>query len=564
MPLDDLSALQAALQALPKIDYCLHGAAYTAVDKAEAESELAFCINEQATAVLAQQCETWGATMVYISTDYAYHNAENRPLREEDACSPKSVYARSKYAGEQAAAKHCSRSLIVRTSWVYSSHGHNFVKTMLRLSEQRESISVVADQIGTPTYAADLARALMTMLTKIDENTIKPLWGSIYNYSNEGAASWYDFAQAIFEERARPCTALPIRTEQYPTPAERPPYSLLDKTKIKAAFGLSIPHWRDALRRCLRLLPLLLMLLFAANTPLSAQKKWQRLTQEMQKNAQPFFFYSWQTRADSAQNLPATTGDNLQIHYTISRLKGKTEERVLSSHEQPEPVFVPLPDLRQDIFFTAALRLMRKGDKLRVIVPADSIRPYLGEMDKHFKRGEAVIFLYEIVDIQRESLIRAQAEANSARADSLRRRMQLEVNDLITGRGKSSYYETIPSDTDSLDAHARTLMYYVYKQGKGIACKAAKSYTVQYLCLTYPAGQLVDDSFRTGKTIRVNTKNPHQYILGFILGCGELQAGSEAVLWIPSRLAYGSKGAGTTIPPNADLLFWVEILSVEP
>lgn len=567
LPLDDEAALEDALAGLPPVDYCLHAAAYTAVDKAEQEEELAFRVNELSTAVLARWCEQQGAAMLYVSSDYVYHNTENRPLREEDACTPRGVYARSKYAGERAALEFCSRSIIVRTSWVYSSHGQNFVKTMLRLSAERSALNIVADQIGTPTYAADLAQALMQMLQTIDEqggNAHYSRFGEVYNYSNEGACSWYDFAEAIFDERQSPCQAQPIRSEQYPAPAQRPAYSLLDKQKIKSHFALSIAHWRDALRRCLRLLPLLLMLFFLVPEKATAQKKWRRLTTTMQQHQQPFFFYSWLQRGDTTLSARAQTGDQLQIQYTLSRLKNnKNEEEVLlSSYDQTTPVLVQLPPPSQDIFFTAALRLLRKGERLRVIVPADSVRGYLGEVDKFFKPKHAVVFTYELIDIRLAADIRAANEATKQQSDSLRRRMQLEVNDLITGQGQASRYEIIPTEGDGNEA--RSLMYRLAKQGSGTHCKNAKSYTVQYLCLTYPAGTLIDDSFQSGSPIEVSAKSRANYISGFIAGCDALRGGSEAILWIPARLAYGSKGAGNAIAPNTDLLFWVRIEKVQP
>lgn len=246
------------------VDYCINCAAYTAVDKAETEQSSAFATNSDGVGVLAEECEKKGIKLLHISTDYAYHNGQNTPLCEDDATTPKGVYAASKLAGEKKALAACKNTIIVRTSWVYSSFGGNFVKTMLRLSEQRPALNVVFDQIGAPTYAADLAKALLDIIaciesqkdnSKSDENTTFAPFGQVYNYSNEGVTSWYDFARAIFALKNRACEVSPIRSSQYPTPAARPSFSLMDKSKIRQTFGLQIPHWLDSLERCLQLLP---------------------------------------------------------------------------------------------------------------------------------------------------------------------------------------------------------------------------------------------------------------------------------------------------------------------
>lgn len=227
--------------------WCINCAAYTAVDKAEAEPEVAFRVNAQGPMLLARACREHGARLVHLSSDYVFHTGQNRPYREADPTHPQGVYAKSKLAGEDAVLReHPAGGMIVRTSWVYSQYGHNFVKTMLRLGAERKEINVVCDQIGTPTYARDLALSLLRMIAGADELSPDLLRG-IYHYSNEGAASWYDFALAIMELAQLPCKVNPIETEAYPTPAKRPPYSVLNKSKWKAAFGQVIPHWRESL-----------------------------------------------------------------------------------------------------------------------------------------------------------------------------------------------------------------------------------------------------------------------------------------------------------------------------
>ncbi|MBP7274121.1 MAG: dTDP-4-dehydrorhamnose reductase [Saprospiraceae bacterium] len=235
------------------IDVVINCAAYTAVDKAESDSTKCKAINITGVKNLALACTHFGAILLHISSDYVYHNILNRPLVETDKTSPKSVYAKSKLAGDLAALKNCERTIIFRTSWVYSSFGHNFVKTMLRLGREREQLSVVIDQIGTPTYARDLATTILSCINKLFADANFRAYG-IYHYSNEGVTSWFDFATAIMNMRNLSCKVLPINTESYPTPAQRPPFSVLDKSKIKAEFGIEITHWQDSLDRCLRLL----------------------------------------------------------------------------------------------------------------------------------------------------------------------------------------------------------------------------------------------------------------------------------------------------------------------
>lgn len=231
-------------------DYCINCAAYTAVDKAEQERDLAFAINAQGAANLAKTCAVKSVQLLHFSSDYVYHNQENRPLLETDVTTPQGVYAKSKLEGDVQVLAANPDALVFRTSWVYSSFGHNFVKTMLRLGAERGALRVVCDQIGAPTYARDLARMSLHL---IHSGKAKEQAG-IFNYSNEGVCSWYDFAQAIFDLSGVPCKVEPIPSTAYPTPAARPHYSVLDKGKFKAAFDLEIPYWRESLRECLGLL----------------------------------------------------------------------------------------------------------------------------------------------------------------------------------------------------------------------------------------------------------------------------------------------------------------------
>ena len=236
-----------------QFDYCINCAAYTAVDKAEQEPEKAAAINVEGVKNLALACQTAATRLLHISTDYVYHNSQNTPFKETDATSPQSVYGQTKLSGELEAATVLKEMITVRTSWVYSSFGNNFVKTMLRLGTEREQLSVIFDQIGSPTYARDLAQVLLDIIIHKEKHKEEAFAG-VYHYSNEGVCSWYDFAHAIFEHKAIVCQLLPIETKDYPTPAKRPPFSLLNKAKIKADFDLAIPHWRESLYTCLELL----------------------------------------------------------------------------------------------------------------------------------------------------------------------------------------------------------------------------------------------------------------------------------------------------------------------
>ena len=234
-----------------QIDTIVNCAAYTAVDKAESEEELAYKINYEAVKNLATIAKEKNIRLIHISTDYVFDGESHTPLKESDKVNPQGVYAKSKRAGEEAILEiNPKGSIIIRTSWVYSSNGKNFVKSMLKHGSQKESLGVVCDQIGTPTYARDLARAIIKILEHKKSNDDV----EIFHYSNEGNCSWYDFAQAIFEISNIDCKAKPISTKDYPTPAKRPSYSVLNKDKIKQKYNLEIPYWRDSLKSCLSLM----------------------------------------------------------------------------------------------------------------------------------------------------------------------------------------------------------------------------------------------------------------------------------------------------------------------
>jgi dTDP-4-dehydrorhamnose reductase len=224
----------------------INSAAYTAVDKAESETDLANEINGTAVGMLALLCKEFGTKFIHVSTDYVFNGNQESPLKESDKVDPINAYGASKLLGEDLAIQNNPGVLIIRTAWVYSSYGKNFVKTMLRLMKEKESINVVGDQYGAPTYAADLAEAIMQI---IDSGKWIP---GIYNFSNEGRISWYDFAKEIREISKLNCTVNPIKTEQYPTPAKRPAYSVLDKSKIIATYSISLKDWKESLRICMK------------------------------------------------------------------------------------------------------------------------------------------------------------------------------------------------------------------------------------------------------------------------------------------------------------------------
>ena len=228
------------------IDVIVNCAAYTAVDKAENDRQQATALNAEAPAYLAAAMRRRGGALIQISTDYVFDGTHHVPYVETDTPCPDSVYGSTKLAGEIAAQHICPRTMIIRTAWLYSTFGNNFVKTMIRLGREKNELGVIFDQIGSPTYAADLAALIMTAINK----GIVP---GVYHFSNEGVISWYDFTKAIHRIAGiKDCHVRPIHTEEYPTPAKRPHYSVLDKTKVKQTFGIEVPYWEDSLEDCIK------------------------------------------------------------------------------------------------------------------------------------------------------------------------------------------------------------------------------------------------------------------------------------------------------------------------
>ena len=243
----DITNVEAIEQFLAanNIDGIVNCAAYTAVDKAEANEEFCTLLNAEAPGYLAHAIGKRGGWMIQISTDYVFDGTQHLPYQEDEDTCPNSVYGRTKLVGEFNVLKLCQQSMVIRTAWLYSTFGNNFVKTMIRLGNERPELGVVADQIGTPTYARDLARIIMTAISK----GIHP---GIYHFTNEGVASWYDFTKAIHRLAGiTTCHVRPLHTSEYPTAAQRPPYSVLDKTKIKQAYGIEIPYWEESLKECI-------------------------------------------------------------------------------------------------------------------------------------------------------------------------------------------------------------------------------------------------------------------------------------------------------------------------
>ncbi|MGE0051894.1 MAG: dTDP-4-dehydrorhamnose reductase [Arcobacter sp.] len=230
------------------INVIINCAAYTAVDKAESDEQNADLINRKAVKKLALISKELNIKLIHISTDYVFDGKNFKPYCEEFQTNPQSIYGKTKLDGENEMRDiNPKNSIIIRTSWVYSYYGNNFVKTMLRLGKEREELGVIFDQIGTPTYAKDLAKTILDIVPQIDNQKVE-----IYNYSNEGVLSWYDFAKEIMKMAKLNCKINPIETYQYPTPAKRPHYSLLNKNKIKSTFNIEIPYWKDGLDDCLR------------------------------------------------------------------------------------------------------------------------------------------------------------------------------------------------------------------------------------------------------------------------------------------------------------------------
>lgn len=227
-----------------RIDGIVNCAAYTAVDKAESNQKLCTALNTEAPAYLAIAVEKRGGWLIQVSTDYVFNGTKHTPYVETDTPCPDSVYGSTKLAGELGVSKLCKRTMIIRTAWLYSTFGNNFVKTMIRLGQERDELGVIFDQIGTPTYARDLAKAIMTAI----ERGVVP---GVYHFSDEGVCSWYDFTKAIHRLAGiKTCNVKPLHTDEYPTAATRPAYSVLDKTKIKTTYGIVIPHWEESLEEC--------------------------------------------------------------------------------------------------------------------------------------------------------------------------------------------------------------------------------------------------------------------------------------------------------------------------
>ena len=228
-----------------KIDIIVNCAAYTAVDKAEDNVELCDKLNNIAPGYLARAAQANGAAMIQVSTDYVFDGTAHIPYTEEEPTCPASVYGSTKLAGEQNVMDHCEKAMVIRTAWLYSIYGNNFVKTMIRLGQERDSLGAIFDQIGTPTYANDLAQAIFAAINK---GVVR----GIYHFSDEGVCSWYDFTIAIHRLAGiASCKVKPLHTADYPAKAPRPHYSVLDKTKIKDTFGIEIPHWEESLKRCI-------------------------------------------------------------------------------------------------------------------------------------------------------------------------------------------------------------------------------------------------------------------------------------------------------------------------
>ena len=228
--------------------YFIHGAAYTAVDKAETEKDAAFAINATATGLIAAQCKVYNTVLIYISTDYVFNGISHIPYEPDDKPDPINHYGYTKLLGEKLAMDSNLHTMVIRTSWVYSVYGANFVKTMLRLMKERSDLNVVSDQFGSPTHAADLAKAIIDVIKYC---TIHPPVRGIYHYSNEGSISWYDFATVIQQFSQLPCTVHPITTDQYPTPAKRPTYTVMNKQKIASVFGVQLKDWKVSLKECM-------------------------------------------------------------------------------------------------------------------------------------------------------------------------------------------------------------------------------------------------------------------------------------------------------------------------
>lgn len=245
LPIHDAGSVKQAFNKYAP-QYCINCAAYTAVDKAETDQENAFLINGEATGVLASACKEFNTRFIHISTDYVFDGKATAPYKTDAATNPQSIYGESKLLGEQKAIACNDQTVIIRTSWVYSAFGKNFVKTMLRLMSEKTEINVVNDQVGSPTYAADLAKAILSIVSSGN------WYPGIYHFSNKGVISWYDFAVAIKELSGSHCTVNPIPSSAYPTPARRPFYSVMDTSRIVEVYGIEPEDWKSSLVKCLK------------------------------------------------------------------------------------------------------------------------------------------------------------------------------------------------------------------------------------------------------------------------------------------------------------------------
>ena len=244
LDITDLKAIESFVEE-KQIDGIVNCAAYTAVDKAEENEALCDLLNHVAPGYLAAAIQKRGGWMIQVSTDYVFDGTNHRPYVETDPVCPNSVYGRTKLAGEEAVQQACANAMIIRTAWLYSTFGNNFVKTMIRLGKERPELGVIFDQIGTPTYARDLAVAIMTAIKQ-------GIHAGVYHFSNEGVISWFDFTKAIHRIAGiTTCHVRPLHTSEYPTPAARPHYSVLDKTKIKQVYNIEIPYWEESLAECI-------------------------------------------------------------------------------------------------------------------------------------------------------------------------------------------------------------------------------------------------------------------------------------------------------------------------
>jgi dTDP-4-dehydrorhamnose reductase len=250
MDITKKESIKKFLEKYPSITHCINAAAYTAVDKAEEEEDLAYQVNVLGVENLVDVCQESDIQLIHISTDFVFGGKTHKAYKEDEQVFPLNIYGKTKSDGEQAILDNLPSGIVVRTSWLYSQFGKNFAKTMIRLGKEKGNLGVIVDQIGTPTYAEDLATFLLTIVEKTTEKNHN--LGGLYHFSNEGVASWYDFAHAIFDVYGIEVKLRPLKTNEYPTPAKRPHFSVLDKSKAKETFGIEIRHWRDALKECIQ------------------------------------------------------------------------------------------------------------------------------------------------------------------------------------------------------------------------------------------------------------------------------------------------------------------------